>query len=168
MVFTINTKLTSISFGLWSDGSLIPAIQMAHVARRSHRQHWLKRYAVLILHNDYNVQIILKIHTCKHWRMLQVCFALPGPPNLTISWQNTHSPQSDLWQASHFLHLWANLKIYSCSTIKLINDRSKSTWYACDEVHHFCPSFRLIQALVFCKSSEEYLSSTRTYRYCIF
>lgn len=42
---------------------------------------------------------------CKHCLILHVCFALPGPPNLTISKQKLHSPQSLLWQASHFLHL---------------------------------------------------------------
>lgn len=37
--------------------------------------------------------------------MTHVCFARPGPPNLTISLQNEHSPQSACLHASHFLHL---------------------------------------------------------------
>jgi len=48
---------------------------------------------------------MLKLNlTFRHWRITQVCFALPGPPNLTMSRQKLHSPQSDLLQASHFLH----------------------------------------------------------------
>lgn len=45
------------------------------------------------------------MYTCKHCRITQVCFARPGPPNLTMSLQNEHSPQSACLQASHFLHL---------------------------------------------------------------
>lgn len=37
--------------------------------------------------------------------MTHVCLARPGPPNLTMSLQNVHSPQSACLQASHFLHL---------------------------------------------------------------
>lgn len=37
--------------------------------------------------------------------MTHVCLARPGPPNLTISLQNEHSPQSACLHASHFLHL---------------------------------------------------------------
>ena len=41
---------------------------------------------------------------CRHTRLIQHCFILPGPPNFGESLQNLHSPQSVALQALHVRH----------------------------------------------------------------
>lgn len=42
---------------------------------------------------------------CKQVRLIQHLFFLPGPPNLTMSWQFLHSPQSLRQHPEHDPHL---------------------------------------------------------------
>jgi hypothetical protein len=69
----------------------------------STRIWWVGEWLCAPLPGPYKQEMWIFILTAMHCRLTQVCFMRPGPPNLRMSLQNTHSPHSVRVQGSHFL-----------------------------------------------------------------
>lgn len=82
-------------------------------------------------------------------RIMQLCFLFPCPPNLTISRQNTHFPQSCATHPGHFLHLFLldTIHQYNCqNTIILLYTSyfwGYTHWFWCFYYfHRYIPIFK--------------------------